>query len=99
MIAYKQIFVTTITFCLFRQVHYNIANFIKLPCNDMKKIDQAVEILCEKGCGSVRDDLERLESGEKLPETENLSKEELSKVVEELKSIMAVYGDTCRVSF
>ena len=65
----------------------------------MKKVDQAVEILCEKGCGSVREDLERLESGEKLPETENLSKEELSKVVEELKSMMAVYGDSCRVTF
>ena len=84
---------------MFSQGLYNAENFIKLPCNDMKKVDQAVEVLCEKGCGSVREDLERLESGEKLPETENLSKEELSKVVEELRSIMAVYGDTCRISF
>lgn len=65
----------------------------------MKKVEQCVEVLCEKGCGSVREDLEKLEAGVKLPETEDLSKEELSRVVEELKSIMAVYGDSCRVTF
>lgn len=65
----------------------------------MKKVEKCVEVLCEKGCGSVREDIEKLESGVALPETENLSREELSIVVEELKSIMAVYGDSCRVSF
>ena len=65
----------------------------------MKKVEKCVEVLCEKGCNSVRKDIEKLESGADLPETQDLSKEELSKVVEELKSIMAVYGDSCRVTF
>jgi hypothetical protein len=65
----------------------------------MKKVEECVEVLCEKGCGSVREDIEKLEAGVKLPETQDLSKEELSKVVDELKSIMAVYGDSCRVTF
>ena len=33
----------------------------------MKKVDQCVEDLCEKGCGSVREDIEKLEAGEELP--------------------------------
>ena len=65
----------------------------------MKKVEQCVEVLCEKGCSSVREDIEKLEAGVDLPETQELSREELSKVVEELKSIMAVYGDSCRVTF
>ena len=65
----------------------------------MKKVEKCVEVLCEKGCSSVREDLEKLESGKVLPETSNLSREELSKVVDELKSIMAVYGDSCRITF
>ena len=65
----------------------------------MKKVEECVEELCEKGCGSVREDIEKLEAGVELPETQDLSKEELSKVVDELKSIMAVYGDSCRVTF
>lgn len=65
----------------------------------MKKIEQCVEVLCEKGCSSVRQDIVKLESGEQLPETSDLNQEELSRVVEELKSIMAVYGDSCRVTF
>jgi len=65
----------------------------------MKKVEECVEVLCEKGCGSVREDIEKLEAGIELQETQDLSKEELSKVVDELKSIMAVYGDSCRITF
>lgn len=65
----------------------------------MKKVEKCVEVLCEKGCTSVREDIEKLESGKELPETRNLSREELSKVVDELKAIMAVYGDSCRITF
>lgn len=65
----------------------------------MKNVEQCVETLCEKGCQSVRQDIQKLEAGETLPETDHLSRDELGRVVEELKAIMAVYGDSCRVSF
>ena len=64
----------------------------------MNKIELCVEILCVQGCGSVRTTISRLESGEVLPETEDLTNDELSKVIKELKSIMAVYGDSCPIS-
>ena len=63
----------------------------------MKKIEKCVEVLCEQGCGSVRSTIDKLVSGEVLPETKGLSQDELSKVIKELKSIMAVYGDSCRI--
>ena len=63
------------------------------------KVEHCVEILCAKGCRSVRDDITKLEAGIVLPETRNLTHNELLSVIQELKSIMAVYGDTCRVTF
>ena len=62
-------------------------------------VEKVVEELCEKGCQSVRQDIEKLEAGQPVPETRNLSRDELTHVVEELKSIMAVYGDSCRINF
>jgi hypothetical protein len=38
-----------------------------------------------------------LESGLQLPETEDLSEDERRLVLRELKQIMAVYGDACRL--
>lgn len=62
------------------------------------KVEKCIEILCEKGCGSVREDIEKLEAGVKLPETDGLSQKEIMTVLKELKSVMAVYGDTCRIN-
>jgi hypothetical protein len=62
-------------------------------------IDDCIEKLCQKGCKAVRDDILALEQGRSLAETEGLSAEQRGRVLAELKSIMAVYGDTCRPPF
>jgi hypothetical protein len=38
-----------------------------------------------------------LEAGVQLPETRDLSEEECRTLLRELKQIMAVYGDACRL--
>jgi len=62
-----------------------------------KKIATCVDAICEKGCRAVRADIRALEKGEVLKETEGLDRETRRKVLKELKAIMAVYGDTCRL--
>jgi len=59
-------------------------------------VDGCIERLCQKGCTAVRDDILALEQGRSLSETHGLSREERRLVLMELKSIMAVYGDSCR---
>ena len=61
------------------------------------KIEACVEAICNKGCRSVRADIRTLESGYPLAETEAFSDEERLLVLAELKSVMAAYGDTCRI--
>ena len=61
------------------------------------QIEYCVELICNKGCRLVREDIERLESGEVLPETHLLDGRERHMVLLELKNIMAVYGDVCRI--
>jgi hypothetical protein len=60
-----------------------------------KKIDQCIERLCQKGCGSVREDILLLEQGVVLPELIALDDLARQAVLKELRSIMAVYGDSC----
>ena len=62
-----------------------------------KKIDNIVETICQKGCQAVRDDIALLKCGKKPVETNGLNRAERRAVYKELKSIMAVYGDSCRV--
>jgi para-aminobenzoate synthetase component 1 len=59
--------------------------------------DACVEAICNKGCLAVREDIAMLESGQLPPETEGLSDISRERVLNELKSIMAAYGDACRV--
>ncbi|OOZ34321.1 hypothetical protein [Solemya velesiana gill symbiont] len=61
------------------------------------KIDACVEAICNKGCQEVRQDISLLEQGDNPPELKNFTNEERMKVLTELKTIMAVYGDTCRI--
>ncbi len=61
-----------------------------------KRIQDCIEAICAKGCQAVRDDMVQLERGQRPPEAAELDVDELRMVVRELKSIMAVYGDTCR---
>ncbi len=62
-----------------------------------KKIDAAVEAICQKGCQAVRDDIALISAGKTPVEIRNLTADERKAVHQELQSIMAVYGDACRV--
>ncbi len=61
------------------------------------KVQESVERICAKGCRSVRRDIAALERGGLVPEVWKLSPDERKAVLSELKKIMAVYGDECRV--
>jgi hypothetical protein len=60
-----------------------------------KRIEQCVELLCNKGCRSVWCSIDALQQGESLPETEGLNREEISLLLQELTSIMSVYEGSC----
>jgi hypothetical protein len=62
---------------------------------DHRSVEQSVEKLCGKGCRSVWADIDALEAGQRLPEVEGLSREEVALVIKELKSIMSVYEGSC----
>jgi len=62
-----------------------------------QKIEACVEAICNKGCQVVRQHIAVLENGDSVPEVKSLSEQECIQVLAELKSIMAVYGDTCRI--
>ncbi|UHD15929.1 hypothetical protein [Thiocapsa bogorovii] len=61
------------------------------------RVDARIEAVCRKGCSQVRQDIAALEAGAQLPETRDLSEEERRALLRELKQIMAVYGDACRL--
>lgn len=61
------------------------------------QIDHYIEILCQKGCRSVRDDIKLLEQGVILPELKVLDDLSRKKVLKELRAIMAVYGESCPI--
>ena len=58
---------------------------------DQSKISRCVDILCEKGCTEVLSLIQRLELGTPVAETSDLDEEERQCLLQELKSIMAVY--------
>lgn len=60
-----------------------------------RRIDDCVEQLCQKGCAQVWGDIDALEQGKVLPETEDLSDGERRSVLDELKAVMKVYKDRC----
>ena len=61
------------------------------------QVEHAVELLCHRGCRAVWGVIHALEQGEVLPETAGLDKREVQAVVGELRAIMSVYADNCRV--
>ena len=63
-----------------------------------EQIEHCIEVICQKGCQSVRDDIRLLEKGVVLPELAVLDDLARLKVLKELRAIMAVYGDSCPVS-
>lgn len=64
---------------------------------DDSSLEARLEALCAKGCRQVRRDIAALESGAELPETQGLSADERVWLLAELKQIMAVYGESCRL--
>ncbi len=61
------------------------------------RVEARVEALCQKGCRQVRRAIAALEAGAELPETEGLDPGARALVLADLKQIMAVYGDACRL--
>lgn len=61
-------------------------------------VEMGVEAICNKGCESVRRDILLMEQGEPLIELAHLSEEQRQRVLAELKAVMSVYGDSCRIS-
>jgi hypothetical protein len=64
---------------------------------DRERVEARVEAVCLKGCRQVRRDIALLESGAEIPEAQGLAPDERRLLLAELKQIMAVYGDTCRI--
>ncbi|MCW8943603.1 MAG: hypothetical protein OQL27_02450 [Sedimenticola sp.] len=60
-------------------------------------IDASVEAICIKGCKEVRRDIQLLEAGITPPELSHHTKQVQIRILEELKVIMSVYGDKCRI--
>lgn len=59
-------------------------------------VDAHVERICNQGCRQVRERIERMEGGDWGLDLEGLARVERRAVLQELKSIMAVYGPVCR---
>ena len=64
---------------------------------DSSRTARCIEILCQKGCKEVSRVILALEREEPMAEVRDLDKSERQAVLDELKSIMAVYreGGTC----
>ncbi len=62
---------------------------------DRGRIDEGVERLCRKGCKALWAEIERMDRGRFPPELDGLDAEERAEVLREIKSIMAVYRDSC----
>jgi hypothetical protein len=60
-------------------------------------VEHCIELLCGKGCRQVWHEIHRLENGEDVAETLDLSTEERRIVLRELKAIMAVYAERCSI--
>jgi hypothetical protein len=65
--------------------------------DNRERVDARVEAICLKGCRQVRRDIALLESGSPIPEVQGLALNERRLLLAELKQIMAVYGDSCRI--
>jgi hypothetical protein len=60
-------------------------------------LEVRVEAICERGCRSVWHVIAALEQGKDLPETADLAAAERDWVLAELKAVMSVYAERCRV--
>ncbi len=58
------------------------------------QIELFLEQICEQGCRSVNQVIKQLEKGESIELTRDLNESQQKILLKELKSIMAVYGET-----
>lgn len=61
------------------------------------KTEGLIEAICILGCQQVRQVISELEQGRTLLEVNSLSIGEQKQLLQELKSIMSVYGGNCRI--
>jgi hypothetical protein len=54
-------------------------------------INQCVDAICQSGCNAVRATIAAMESGQPLPQVEQLDPEARNSVLDELRAVMAVY--------
>lgn len=64
---------------------------------DRQSLEWCVEVICNKGCRAVREDMATLEQGGDVSGLEPLSDDLRQAVLAELRAIMAVYGESCRL--
>ncbi len=62
-----------------------------------KQVDSCLENICNQGCQTVTTIIQQLEQGEIINIVKSLTSTQRLKLLQELKSIMAVYGDSCIV--
>lgn len=67
------------------------------PEIDTRRVDTCVEAICHLGCRTVRAIITLLEQQQAVPELAELNAQERRMVLGELRTIMAVYGTTCRI--
>ena len=60
-------------------------------------LESRLEAICQRGCQQVRQAIATLEQGGELPETRDLDAAERAWLLAELSTVMAVYGDRCRI--
>ena len=58
---------------------------------DKLKVNQCIEALCANGCDAVRATISSMEMGATPEQLQDLSQDECTTVLNELKSIMSVY--------
>lgn len=56
-----------------------------------------LEAICQLGCQRVRVIIHALANGETVAEAGGLTPDERARLLRELQSVMAVYGDHCRL--
>ncbi len=54
-------------------------------------VNLCIEAICQSGCSTVRAVITSLEDGQTISQTNGMSQEEVSQVLNELKAVMSVY--------
>lgn len=60
-------------------------------------LESRLEAICQRGCQQVWSVIATLEQGGELPETHDLDAAERDWLLAELSTVMAVYGERCRI--